>query len=66
MSPELTYFITTTSDHSNNIIGLIENQPGVWYDGTSNCIIQFQVSTHNGGLNLTYHDILNSGAEVGC
>lgn len=64
MSPELTYFIKTTSNHSNNIIDLIKNQPAVWYDGTSNCIIQFQASKHNGELNLTYHDTLNSGTEV--
>lgn len=64
MSPELTYFNKTTSNYSNNIINAIKNQPGMWYDGTTNCIIQFQDSTNNAEQNLTYHDTLYSGTEV--
>ena len=42
MSTELTYFNKTTSNHSNNITDAIKNQPGMWYDGAPNCVIQFQ------------------------
>lgn len=64
MSPELTDFNKTTSNHSNNIIDAIKNQPGMWYDGAPNSVIQFQDSTNKTGQNLTYHDTLYSGTEV--
>jgi len=64
MSPDLTYFNKTTSNHSNNIIGVIKNQPGMWYDGAPNCVIHFHDSTNNAGQNLTYHDTLYTGTEV--
>ena len=66
MSPKLTYFNNTTSNYSKNIINTIKNQLGMWYDGTPNCVIQFQDSTNNAGQNLTYHDTLHSGTEVWC
>jgi len=66
MSTELTYFNKTTSNHSNNIIDAIKNQPGMWYDGAPNCVIQFQEHTNKTGQNLTYHDTLYSGTEVLC
>jgi len=64
MSPELTYFNNTTSNDSKNIINTIKNKPGMWYDGASNCVIQFQDSTNNAWQNVTYHDTLYSGTEV--
>jgi len=64
MSPDLTYFNKTTSNHSNNIIGAIKNQPGMWYDGAPNYVIHFHDSTNNAGQNLTYHDTLYTGTEV--
>lgn len=64
MSPGLTCFNKTKSSHSNNIIDAIKNQPGMWYDGAANCVIQFEDSTYNAGRNLTYHDALYSGTEV--
>jgi hypothetical protein len=64
MSPDLTYFNKTTSNHSNNIIDAIKNQPRMWCDGAPNCVKNFQDSANNAGQNLTYHDTLYSDTEV--